>query len=135
MPASQHTSPKSDIAIAQEAKMRPILNVAKEKLGIAGENLDPYGHYKAKVSMDYIKSLQGKKDGKLILVTAISPTPASRRCSSEASRCPHTCATTASTTRGRRRRPRATPQGHSAPPRPGAWTRTSICSRRRADRW
>ncbi len=76
MPASQHTSPKSDIAIAQEAKKRPIMELAKEKLGIAPENLDPYGHFKAKVSMDYIKSLQSKPNGKLILVTAISPTPA-----------------------------------------------------------
>src|ERR1051326_3014432 len=76
MPASQHQSPKSDIEIAQAAKPRRILDVAKEKLGIAAENLEPYGHHKAKVSMDYIKSLAGKKDGKLILVTAITPTPA-----------------------------------------------------------
>src|SRR5580765_8640861 len=76
MPASQHTNPKSDIQIAQEAKKRPIMELAKEKLGIAPENLDPYGHFKAKVSMDYIKSLQSKPNGKLILVTAISPTPA-----------------------------------------------------------
>src|SRR5258705_1503610 len=76
MPASQHQSPKSDIEIAQASKPRRIADVAKEKLGIAIENLEPYGHYKAKVSMDYIKSLSGKKDGKLILVTAISPTPA-----------------------------------------------------------
>ena len=76
MPASQHQNPKSDIEIAQTAKKRPIMELAKEKLGIASENLDPYGHYKAKVSMDYIKSLKDKKNGKLILVTAISPTPA-----------------------------------------------------------
>src|SRR4249919_178055 len=76
MPAAQHQSPKSDIEISQAAKKRPILDIAKEKLGIAAENLDPYGHYKAKVSMDYIKSLQAKKNGKLILVTAITPTPA-----------------------------------------------------------
>ena len=76
MPASQHQSPKSDIEISQAAKKRPILDIAKEKLGIAPDNLEPYGHYKAKVSMDYVKSLQGKKNGKLILVTAITPTPA-----------------------------------------------------------
>jgi len=76
MPASQHQSPKSDIEIAQAAKKRRILELAKDKLGIAPENLEPYGHYKAKVSMDYIKSLKDKKNGKLILVTAISPTPA-----------------------------------------------------------
>ncbi len=76
MPASQHQSPKSDIEISQSAKKRPILDIAKEKLGIAPDNLEPYGHYKAKVSMEYVKSLQGKKNGKLILVSAISPTPA-----------------------------------------------------------
>jgi formate--tetrahydrofolate ligase len=76
MPASQHTSPKSDIEIAQAAAKRPILDIAREKLGIAPENLEPYGHYKAKVSMDYIKSLKSKPNGKLILVTAITPTPA-----------------------------------------------------------
>src|SRR3974390_2558099 len=76
MPASQHQNPKSDIEISQAAKKRRILDVAKDKLGIAPENLDPYGHYKAKVSMDYIKSLQNKKNGKLILVTAIAPTRA-----------------------------------------------------------
>ena len=76
MPASQHQSPKSDIEISQSATKRRILDIAKEKLGIAAENLDPYGHYKAKVSMDFVKSLKDKKNGKLILVTAISPTPA-----------------------------------------------------------
>jgi formate--tetrahydrofolate ligase len=76
MPASQHSNPKTDIQIAQEAKKRPILDVAREKLGIAPENLEPYGHYKAKISMDFIKSLQSKPNGKLILVSAISPTPA-----------------------------------------------------------
>src|SRR5689334_3846855 len=76
MPASQHQNPKSDIEISQAAKKRPILDIAKEKLGISPENLEPFGHYKAKVSMDYVKSLANKKNGKLILVTAISPTPA-----------------------------------------------------------
>jgi formate--tetrahydrofolate ligase len=76
MPASQHQSPKSDIEISQAATKRPIMDIAKEKLGIAADNLEPYGHYKAKVSMDYVKSLKNKKSGKLILVSAISPTPA-----------------------------------------------------------
>src|ERR1700722_17860376 len=76
MPASQHQSPKSDIEISQAAKKRLILDVAKERLGIGPENLEPYGHYKAKVSMDYVKSLQDKPNGKLILVSAITPTPA-----------------------------------------------------------
>jgi formate--tetrahydrofolate ligase len=76
MPASQHVSPKSDIEISQSAKKRPILDIAREKLGVGPEHLEPYGHYKAKVSMDYIKSLKGRPNGKLILVSAITPTPA-----------------------------------------------------------
>lgn len=72
----QHKKPKSDIEISQEAVMRPILEVADEKLGIDAADLIPYGHYKAKVSLDYIDSLKNKPDGKLILVTAITPTPA-----------------------------------------------------------
>jgi formate--tetrahydrofolate ligase len=66
----------SDIEIAQAAKLQRISAVAREKLGIAEEHLEPYGHYKAKVSLKHLDSLKGKKDGKLILVTAISPTPA-----------------------------------------------------------
>jgi formate--tetrahydrofolate ligase len=66
----------SDIEIAQAAKLQRISKVALDKLGIAEEHLEPYGHYKAKISLKYLDSLQGRKDGKLILVTAISPTPA-----------------------------------------------------------
>src|SRR5919106_340209 len=66
----------SDIEIAQAGKMQRIAAVAREKLGIAEEHLEPYGHYKAKVSLKYLETLKSKKDGKLILVTAISPTPA-----------------------------------------------------------
>jgi formate--tetrahydrofolate ligase len=69
-------APKSNIEIAQQAKMRPIVALAKERLGIPAESLSPYGHYKAKVSLDYINTLKGRPNGKLILVTAISPTPA-----------------------------------------------------------
>jgi formate--tetrahydrofolate ligase len=76
MPASQHQSPKSDIEISQAAKKRPILDIAREKLGVGPEHLEPYGHYKAKVSMDYVKSLKDRPNGKLILVSAITPTPA-----------------------------------------------------------
>jgi formate--tetrahydrofolate ligase len=76
MPASQHQNPKSDIEISQAAKKRPIIELARERLGITAENLEPYGHYKAKVSMDYVKSLQSKPNGKLVLVSAITPTPA-----------------------------------------------------------
>jgi formate--tetrahydrofolate ligase len=65
----------SDIEIAQAARMQRIAAVAREKLGIAEEHLEPYGHYKAKVSLKYLDSLKGKKDGKLILVTAMTPTP------------------------------------------------------------
>ena len=66
----------SDIEIAQHAKMRPIIGLAKELYGIEAEHLDPIGHYKAKISLEYINSLTDQQDGKLILVTAISPTPA-----------------------------------------------------------
>ena len=74
--ATQHANPRSDIEIAQAARMRPIMEVARERLGIAPENLEPYGHYKAKLSMNFIKSLKGRPNGKLILVSAITPTPA-----------------------------------------------------------
>ncbi len=66
----------SDIEIAQLATMEPIVSLAKEKLGIDAEHLEPYGHYKAKLALDYIESLKARPDGKLVLVTAISPTPA-----------------------------------------------------------
>jgi len=66
----------SDIDIAQAAKLQRISKVARERLGIDEEHLEPYGHYKAKISLKYIDGLKAKKDGKLILVTAISPTPA-----------------------------------------------------------
>jgi formate--tetrahydrofolate ligase len=66
----------SDIEIAQQAKLKRIAALALERLGIPEENLEPYGHYKAKISLEYLDSLKGRPDGKLILVTAISPTPA-----------------------------------------------------------
>ncbi len=65
----------SDIEIAQKASMKKIQEIAA-KIGIPEESLEPYGRYKAKVSLDFVDSLKGRKDGKLILVTAISPTPA-----------------------------------------------------------
>ena len=67
--------PLSDIEIAQKATMQRITPLA-QKLGIPEDALEPYGHYKAKVSLQYLDSLATRKDGKLILVTAISPTPA-----------------------------------------------------------
>jgi formate--tetrahydrofolate ligase len=66
----------SDIEIAQAAKLQRIAKVAQDKLGIAEEHLEPYGHYKAKVSLEYLDSLEERKDGRLILVTAMTPTPA-----------------------------------------------------------
>ena len=66
----------SNIEIAQRAKLRPIVSLARERLGIPEESLEPYGHYKAKVSLDYVAQLADRPDGKLVLVTAISPTPA-----------------------------------------------------------
>ena len=66
---------KSDIEIAREAQKRPIQEIG-DKLGIPTEHLLPYGHDKAKISQDFINSVQDRKDGKLILVTAINPTPA-----------------------------------------------------------
>ena len=65
----------SDIEIAQRANPRRIVEVAEDKLGIKEEHLDPYGHYKAKLSLDFIRSLEERTDGKLILVSGISPTP------------------------------------------------------------
>jgi formate--tetrahydrofolate ligase len=66
----------SDIEIAQASKMHRIIPLARERLGLSDEHLSPYGHYKAKLSLEHVESLKGRPDGKLILVTAISPTPA-----------------------------------------------------------
>jgi len=66
---------KSDIEIAQAAKVLPIQEIGA-KLGVPTNSLVPYGHDKAKISADFIRSISGKHDGKLILVTAVSPTPA-----------------------------------------------------------
>ncbi|MET3588939.1 formate--tetrahydrofolate ligase [Bartonella silvatica] len=67
--------PQTDIEIARAAHKQPIIDIA-QKIGISNENLIPYGHDKAKISSAYIQSLNNKPDGKLILVTAINPTPA-----------------------------------------------------------
>jgi len=71
----QKMAVKTDIEIAREAKKKPIMEIGA-KLGIPAEDLLPYGHDKAKVSQSFLKSLESRKDGKLILVTAINPTPA-----------------------------------------------------------
>ncbi len=65
----------SDIQIAQKATMKRITEIAS-RLGIADDHLVPYGHFKSKISLDYVDSLKGKPDVKLVLVTAISPIPA-----------------------------------------------------------
>jgi len=67
---------KDDLAIARSVKLRKVVELAKERLGIDADDLEPYGHYKAKLSDALIARVQKNKDGKLILVTAISPTPA-----------------------------------------------------------
>jgi formate--tetrahydrofolate ligase len=72
----QHRNPKSNIEIAQEAVMRPIGEIAAEKLGIPDDAVSPYGKYKAKIALSYIRSLPERPNAKLILVTAINPTPA-----------------------------------------------------------
>ena len=66
----------SDIEIAQKANKKRIIDLARDQYGIDSEHLEPYGHYKAKLSLDYIDNLADKPDSKLILTTAISPTPA-----------------------------------------------------------
>ena len=66
---------KSDIEIARAAKKRPIMEIG-EKLGIPSDHLLPYGHDKAKISAEFIAAQKDKKNGRLILVTAINPTPA-----------------------------------------------------------
>lgn len=66
---------KTDIEIAQQAEMEPIVKVA-ERIGVSADDLELYGKYKAKISDEYLKSVEGNPDGKLILVTAINPTPA-----------------------------------------------------------
>ncbi len=68
---------KTDLVIAQEAVMEPIARVA-ERIGIPEDALELYGRYKAKISDEYLESLEGQPEGKLILVTAINPTPARR---------------------------------------------------------
>ncbi|MDP6953032.1 MAG: formate--tetrahydrofolate ligase, partial [Alphaproteobacteria bacterium] len=75
-PAQQHAAPKSDLEIAQAASPRPIAEVAAAGLGLPEEALVPYGRDKAKLSLSHIESLADRPDGKLILVTAITPTPA-----------------------------------------------------------
>ena len=66
---------KTDIEIAQQAEMEPIVKVA-EQIGVSADDLELYGKYKAKISDEYLKSIEGNPHGKLILVTAINPTPA-----------------------------------------------------------
>jgi formate--tetrahydrofolate ligase len=74
--AKSKPTPKNDWEVAQQATMRPIQEIA-DKLGIPATSVEQFGHYKAKISMDFVEDqLETKQDGKLILVTAINPTPA-----------------------------------------------------------
>ncbi len=66
----------TNIEIAQAAKMQRVARLAQERLGIPDEHVESYGHYKAKLSLEWLAALEGRADGKLVLVTAISPTPA-----------------------------------------------------------
>ena len=72
----QHQTPKTDIEIAQEARMLPIAQIGHRKLGIHLSELFLYGHFKAKISLDYLNTLQPRPHAKLILITAITPTAA-----------------------------------------------------------
>ena len=67
---------KTDLQIAREANKKPIIGLAKEKLSISDQDLIPYGHYKAKISSNFLDKVENEKDGKLILVTAMTPTTA-----------------------------------------------------------
>ncbi len=69
-------SVKSDIEIARVARLKPIATIASDDLGIGADSIELYGRHKAKISLDYVRSLDSRKDGRLILVTAITPTPA-----------------------------------------------------------
>src|SRR5262249_61375360 len=75
----QHKNPKTDIQIAQEAHMLPIAQVGHRRLGINLSDLLLYGHFKAKISLDYLNKLQQRPNAKLILVTAMTPTATGER--------------------------------------------------------
>src|SRR5262245_29787068 len=66
----------TDIEVSRKAKLKRISDLLQEKFQIEDRYIEPYGHYKAKLSLDYLDNLKNRKDGRLILVTAISPTPA-----------------------------------------------------------
>ncbi len=68
--------PQSDIEIARATPLRRITDLARERLAIPEEHVIPYGHHKAKLALPFVQSLQGQREGRLVLVTAISPTPA-----------------------------------------------------------
>ncbi len=77
MPQDKRTAvPLSNIEIAQHAKLKPIVPLAVEGLGIPEEHIHPFGRYKAKLALKYCEHIDGRPEGKLVLVTAISPTPA-----------------------------------------------------------
>jgi formate--tetrahydrofolate ligase len=75
-PSPVTEDPFSDIAIARRATLKPVVELAQSRLGIATEHVLPFGHHRAKLSLPFVNSLEGRPEGKQILVTAISPTPA-----------------------------------------------------------
>ena len=75
-PSPAAEDPRSDIAIARRARLRPVVELAQERLGIAPEHVLPFGHHRAKLALPFVRSLEGRPEGRLVLVTAISPTPA-----------------------------------------------------------
>src|SRR3989442_3587049 len=75
-PQQEEQSMASDIEIAQKARLERISRIALAKLGIPEEHLEPYGHFKAKVSLEYLDGLKTRPNAKLVLVTAMTPTPA-----------------------------------------------------------
>ena len=66
----------TNIEIAQRAKLKPIASLIRDKFQVEDDHLEPYGRFKAKLSLDYLDSLKDRREGKLILVSAMSPTPA-----------------------------------------------------------
>src|SRR2546426_6299597 len=78
IPQQKEHSMASDIEIAQKARLERISKIALAKLGIPEEHLEPYGHFKAKVSLDYLDGLKARPNAKLVLVTAMTPTTSFR---------------------------------------------------------
>ena len=74
--SAQSRTVPPDLEIAEAAEITPIVELARTRLGVEPDALIPYGHTKAKLTLEFVRSLAGRPDGRLVLVTAISPTPA-----------------------------------------------------------